>query len=100
MLKLAERMTRSFYSCVSASKENTWMKIPTAGTQDIRVMTQKPNDDPGRPPCTSVVFATSVQIPANPKHVFHFLRHEKARNKVHNSNLHHCIKFVFVFFTS
>lgn len=83
MLKLAERMTKSFYRNVSASKANPWIKIPFPGPQDIRVMvTPKPTDDPGRPPCASVVFATSVHIPTNPKHLFHYLRHEKSRNKV------------------
>lgn len=82
VLKLAERMTKSFYRNVSASKANPWIKIPFPGPQDIRVMvTPKPTDDPGRPPCASVVFATSVHIPTNPKHLFHYLRHEKSRNK-------------------
>ncbi|KAL4030275.1 hypothetical protein IC575_008511 [Cucumis melo] len=82
VLKLAERMTKSFYRNVSSSKENPWVKIPFPGPQDIRVVvTPNLNDDPGRPPCTSVVFATSVHVPTNPKHLFHYLRHEKSRNK-------------------
>ncbi|XP_011648553.2 homeobox-leucine zipper protein PROTODERMAL FACTOR 2 [Cucumis sativus] len=82
VLKLAERMTKSFYRNVSISKENPWIKIPFPGPQDIRVVvTPNLNDDPGRPPCTSVVFSTSVHVPTNPKHLFHYLRHEKSRNK-------------------
>ncbi|XP_022941488.1 homeobox-leucine zipper protein MERISTEM L1-like isoform X1 [Cucurbita moschata] len=82
VLKLAERMTRTFYNVVSGSKENPWMKIPIPGPHDIRVMTQKAKEnDPGRPPCTSVIFATSAQVPNNPNEVFQFLRHEKSRNK-------------------
>ncbi|XP_038897264.1 homeobox-leucine zipper protein PROTODERMAL FACTOR 2-like [Benincasa hispida] len=82
VLKLAERMTKSFYRNMSTCKENPWIKIPFPGHEDIRVMvTPNPKDDPGRPPCTSVVFSTSVHVPTNPKHLFHYLRHEKSRNK-------------------
>jgi homeobox-leucine zipper protein len=76
-------MTRTFCVEISASTENIWMQFPLPGAEDIRIMTKYSTvDDPGKPPGPSVAFATSVWLPASPKLVFNFLRHENFRNKV------------------
>ncbi|KAL6557042.1 Homeobox-leucine zipper protein MERISTEM L1 [Orobanche hederae] len=50
MLKLAERMEMSFCTSVGASTAHTWTTLSGSGADDVRVMTRKSMDDPGRPP--------------------------------------------------
>lgn len=82
MLKLAERMVMSFCSGVSASTGHTWTTLSGSGADDVRVMTRKSVDDPGRPPGIVLSAATSFWIPVPPKRVFDFLRDENSRNEV------------------
>ena len=49
MMKLAERMVISFCAGVSASTAHTWTTLSGTGANDVRVMTRKSVDDPGRP---------------------------------------------------
>lgn len=87
MLKLAERMVMSFCAGVSASTAHTWTTISGTGaeTDDVRVMTRKSVDDPGRPPGIVLSAATSFWLPVPPKRVFEFLRDENSRSEVSNS---------------
>ncbi|RID50351.1 hypothetical protein BRARA_H01087 [Brassica rapa] len=58
--------------------------IPTgdlSGSDDVRVMTRKSMDDPGRPPGIVLSAATSFWIPMGPKRVFDFLRDENSRSQ-------------------
>ncbi|KAL8130142.1 hypothetical protein V2J09_019297 [Rumex salicifolius] len=80
MLKLAERMVISFCSGVGASTAHTWTTLSGSGADDVRVMTRKSVDDPGRPPGIVLSAATSFWIPVPPKRVFDFLRDENSRN--------------------
>nr|GEU80334.1 homeobox-leucine zipper protein meristem L1-like [Tanacetum cinerariifolium] len=50
MLKLAERMLLSFCSKVGASTAYNWTTLSGSGADDVRVITPKTMDDPGRPP--------------------------------------------------
>lgn len=86
MLKLAERMVMSFCSGVGASTAHAWTTMSTTGSDDVRVMTRKSMDDPGRPPGIVLSAATSFWIPVPPKRVFDFLRDENSRKEV-NGNL-------------
>ncbi|KAE8724581.1 Homeobox-leucine zipper protein MERISTEM L1 [Hibiscus syriacus] len=79
MLKLADRMVISFCAGVSASTAHTWTTIRTGA--DVRVMTRKSVDDPGRPPGIVLSAATSFWLPVSPKRVFDFLRDENSRNE-------------------
>ncbi|PWA62465.1 homeobox-leucine zipper protein MERISTEM L1 [Artemisia annua] len=79
MLKLAERMVLSFCSGVGASTAHTWTTLSGSGADDVRVMTRKSMDDPGRPPGIVLSAATSFWIPIQPKRVFDFLRDENSR---------------------
>ncbi|KAK1260902.1 Homeobox-leucine zipper protein ROC2 [Acorus gramineus] len=81
MLKLAERMVISFCSGVSASTAHTWTTLSGSGAEDVRVMTRKSIDDPGRPPGIVLSAATSFWLPVPPKRVFNFLRDENSRNE-------------------
>ncbi|KAK8993674.1 hypothetical protein V6N11_007899 [Hibiscus sabdariffa] len=81
MLKLAERMVISFCAGVSASTTHTWTTLSGTGADDVRVMTRKSVDDPGRPPGIVLSAATSFWLPVSPKRVFDFLRDENSRNE-------------------
>ncbi|XP_038710900.1 homeobox-leucine zipper protein PROTODERMAL FACTOR 2-like isoform X2 [Tripterygium wilfordii] len=81
MLKLAERMIMSFSSGVSASTAHSWTTISATGSDDVRVMTRKSLDEPGRPPGIVLCAATSFWIPVPPKRVFDFLRNENSRSE-------------------
>ena len=82
MLKLAERMVISFCAGVSASTAHTWTTLSGTGADDVRVMTRKSVDDPGRPPGIVLSAATSFWLPVPPKRVFEFLRDENSRSEV------------------
>ncbi|XP_051124722.1 homeobox-leucine zipper protein MERISTEM L1-like [Andrographis paniculata] len=81
MLKLAERMVMSFCSGVGASTAHTWTTLSGSGADDVRVMTRKSVDDPGRPPGIVLSAATSFWLPVTPKRVFDFLRDENSRSE-------------------
>ncbi|XP_022986270.1 homeobox-leucine zipper protein HDG2-like isoform X2 [Cucurbita maxima] len=81
MLKLAERMVISFCAGVSASTTHTWTTLSGTGADDVRVMTRKSIDDPGRPPGIVLSAATSFWLPVPPKTIFDFLRDENSRNE-------------------
>ncbi|WOG89948.1 hypothetical protein DCAR_0209189 [Daucus carota subsp. sativus] len=81
MLKLAERMVLSFCSGVGSSTEHTWTTLSGSGADNVRVMTRKSIDDPGRPAGIVLSAATSFWIPVAPKRVFDFLRDENTRNE-------------------
>ncbi|VVB12164.1 unnamed protein product [Arabis nemorensis] len=81
MLKLAERMVMSFCSGVGASTAHAWTTLAATGSDDVRVMTRKSMDDPGRPPGIVLSAATSFWIPVATKRVFDFLRDENSRSE-------------------
>ncbi|XP_052203463.1 homeobox-leucine zipper protein MERISTEM L1-like [Diospyros lotus] len=81
MLKLAERMVMSFCSGVGASMAHAWTTLSGSGADDVRVMTRKSMDDPGRPPGIVLSAATSFWLPVPPKRVFDFLRDENSRTE-------------------
>ncbi|CAN4078318.1 unnamed protein product [Withania somnifera] len=81
MLKLAERMVMSFCAGVGASTSHTWTTLSGSGADDVRVMTRKSIDDPGRPPGIVLSAATSFWLPVSPKRVFDFLRDENSRSE-------------------
>ncbi len=82
MLKLAERMVVSFCGGVTASVAHQWTTLSGSGAEDVRVMTRKSVDDPGRPPGIVLNAATSFWLPVPPKRVFDFLRDESSRSEV------------------
>ncbi|XP_055801294.1 homeobox-leucine zipper protein HDG2-like [Solanum dulcamara] len=83
MLKLAERMVKSFSSGVSATAGNQWTTLSSGNGSDemVRVMTRQSVDDPGRPPGIVLSAATSFWLPISPKTVFDFLRDENMRTE-------------------
>lgn len=89
MLKLAERMCISFCAGVSASTAHTWTTLSGTGADDVRVMTRKSVDDPGRPAGIVLSAATSFWLPVSPKRVFEFLRDENSRSEVIKKTIMH-----------
>ncbi|CAL9207583.1 unnamed protein product [Musa hybrid cultivar] len=81
MLKLAERMVISFCGGVGGSASHQWTTLSGSGAEDVRVMTRKSVDDPGRPPGIVLNAATSFWLPVPPKRVFDFLRDESSRSE-------------------
>ncbi|CAD6339851.1 unnamed protein product [Miscanthus lutarioriparius] len=81
MLRLAERMVASFCSGVTASTTHQWTKLSGSGAEDVRVMTRKSVDDPGRPPGIILNAATSFWLPVPPARVFGFLRDDATRSE-------------------
>ncbi|XAR55396.1 hypothetical protein NMG60_11035457 [Bertholletia excelsa] len=81
MLKLAERMVRSFCVGVSPPPVHSWTALSGSGADDVRVMTQKSVDDPGRPPGIVINAATAFWLPVPPKAVFDFLRNDQFRSE-------------------
>ena len=81
MLKLAQRMVMSFCGGVTASAAHQWTTLSGSGAEDVRVMTRKSVDDPGRPPGIVLNAATSFWLPVPPKRVFDFLRDESSRSE-------------------
>ncbi|XAR65620.1 hypothetical protein NMG60_11009789 [Bertholletia excelsa] len=81
MLKLAERMVTSFCAGVGASTAHTWTTLSGSGADDVRVMTRKSMDEPGKPQGIILSAATSFWLPVSPKRVFDFLRDENSRSE-------------------
>ncbi|KAI8552765.1 hypothetical protein RHMOL_Rhmol06G0292900 [Rhododendron molle] len=68
ILKLADRMTRSYHAGVSAaSPENAWEPIPISGAGDVLVTTSYNDDDPQTPRGVSITVATTIWLPNQPK---------------------------------
>ncbi|KAI3800309.1 hypothetical protein L1987_28396 [Smallanthus sonchifolius] len=78
---LAERMVLSFCSGVGASTAHTWTTLSGSGPDDVRVMTRKSMDDPGRPAGIVLSAATSFWLPIPPKQVFEFLHDDNSRSE-------------------
>ncbi|KAI3823887.1 hypothetical protein L1987_05332 [Smallanthus sonchifolius] len=81
ILKLAERMVLSYCNGVGASTAHTWTSLSGSGPDEVRVMTRKSMDDPGRPHGIVLSAATSFWLPIPPKQVFNFLRDENSRSE-------------------
>ncbi|KAK2639559.1 hypothetical protein Ddye_027354 [Dipteronia dyeriana] len=79
LLKLSERMRRIFWGDFGASSGNIWMSLPIIGAEDIRVMTKRNINFPGKPPATMLAFTTSLRLPVPPITVFNFLRDDISR---------------------
>lgn len=82
VLKLAERMTKSFNRTIAASSYNTWNKVPSKTGEDIRVSFRKNINDPSEPLGLIICAASSVWLPVSARTLFEFLRDETRRNQV------------------
>ncbi|KAL0897162.1 hypothetical protein Bca101_081123 [Brassica carinata] len=79
LMKIAERMTRSFLSGVATSAGDIWFKLPGNTGNTVRVMTRKSLNDPGRPVGVILYASTSFWLPVPPNIVFDFLREANNR---------------------
>ncbi|GAB4846188.1 hypothetical protein Ancab_025186 [Ancistrocladus abbreviatus] len=75
LLRLSDRIRRTFSGAVSASKAQTWKPIPVDGAEDILVRSQEIEYEEA-----SVLTVTySFWLPVKPWKVFDFLRDERNR---------------------
>ncbi|KAL3528745.1 hypothetical protein ACH5RR_008067 [Cinchona calisaya] len=81
MLKLAQRMTVSFYRAIGASSHNTWSKVTSKSRDDIRVASRRNLNDPGEPLGVILCVVSSVWLPVSHHVLFDFLRDENRRNE-------------------
>ncbi|KAF3450736.1 hypothetical protein FNV43_RR06825 [Rhamnella rubrinervis] len=81
ILKLAQRMTRSFCRAIGASSYNTWTKVSSKTGEDIRIASRKNLNDPGEPLGLILSAVSSVWLPVSPNIIFDFLRDESRRNE-------------------
>ncbi|KAF8016345.1 hypothetical protein BT93_H1755 [Corymbia citriodora subsp. variegata] len=75
LLKLAERMMKTYMKEVNGSTSNMWSPLlATSGAQDMKVTTMTNyGRDIGKPYGSSIAFTTSVRLPFPVKKVFNFL---------------------------
>ncbi|GAB2284659.1 hypothetical protein Dimus_019112 [Dionaea muscipula] len=79
LLRLTERMKRSFCSALSATKAYSWKPIPFNGREDILVKTHEVEGDHDHAAFLTVT--TSFWLPTKPKIVLQYLRNEKNQVK-------------------
>ncbi|KAK8527259.1 hypothetical protein V6N13_085103 [Hibiscus sabdariffa] len=73
VLKLVECMRRIFFMNVSPCAQSSWMRLPAnIGAEDVRIRFGNVLDIPGRPPSNTLVFTTSIRIPATMNNLFDF----------------------------
>ena len=85
MLKLAERMVKSFNGGVGSSTSEAWVTLAgnnCSGAEDVRVVIHKSNDEPGHPPGIVLSASTSLWLPTSPRQIFQFLRTDRLRSEV------------------
>ncbi|KAF7813258.1 homeobox-leucine zipper protein ANTHOCYANINLESS 2-like isoform X1 [Senna tora] len=79
MVKLAQRMSDSFYAGVCGSSGRRWDKLHVGSLgDDVKVMTKKNEDEPGEPPGIVLSAATSVWLPVSRRRLFDFLRNKRS----------------------
>ncbi|GAA0175340.1 homeodomain transcription factor [Lithospermum erythrorhizon] len=81
MLKLAERMVKSFCAGVGASTAHTWTTLSGSGSDAVRVMARKSVYESGKQPGIILRAATSFWLPVPSKRVFDFLHDENSRTE-------------------
>ncbi|KAF5726875.1 homeobox-leucine zipper protein GLABRA 2 [Tripterygium wilfordii] len=81
ILKLAQRMTWSFYHAIGASSYHTWNKVTSKTGEDIRISSRKNLNDPGEPIGVILCAVSSLWLPVSPHVLFDFLRDEAHRHE-------------------
>ncbi|KAL8113836.1 hypothetical protein AgCh_020937 [Apium graveolens] len=81
ILKLAQRMTKSFYRALGPSNYHTWNKVTSKNGEDIRIASRKNLNDPGEPLGVVLCAVLSVWLPVSQQSLFDFLRDETRRNE-------------------
>lgn len=82
LMKLAERMIKSYDEIFSSCDENQWMPLSIHGGEDIFAKTSMNLDVPGTPRGVSVMISTSVWLPIPQNDLFKFFRAGENRWKV------------------
>ncbi|KAK8622875.1 hypothetical protein V6N13_117774 [Hibiscus sabdariffa] len=80
VLKLVESMRRIFFMNVSPCAQSSWMRMPSNfAAEDVRIRFGNVLDIPGRPPSNTIIFTTSIRIPAPLRVLFDFLNDVRHR---------------------
>ncbi|KAM3286991.1 homeobox-leucine zipper protein PROTODERMAL FACTOR 2-like [Capsicum chacoense] len=74
LMKLAERMIKSYDEIFNSCNENQWMPLSIHGGEDIFAKTSMNLDVPGTPRGVSVMISTSVWLPIPQNDLFKFFR--------------------------
>ncbi|XP_057950839.1 homeobox-leucine zipper protein MERISTEM L1-like [Malania oleifera] len=94
LLKLGERMIRTFCVNISAARKNQWLLMHVPGTENIRINIKKNTSDPGRPLGVALIIVTSFSLPAPPRTVFNFLHDARFRTEWDILLFGHCVREV------
>ncbi|KZV34775.1 hypothetical protein F511_00677 [Dorcoceras hygrometricum] len=78
MMKLAQRMVRSFCSSINPSNGQQWTTISRLSECEVRATSHK-TTDPGQPSGVVLCAAATLWLPVPPQNVFNFLRDERTR---------------------
>ncbi|KAL3512453.1 hypothetical protein ACH5RR_025170 [Cinchona calisaya] len=80
MMKLAQRMVRSFCQSINPSNGHQWTTLSGLNEFEVRATLHK-SSDPGQPNGVVLSAATTIWLPIPPQHVFNFFRDERTRTQ-------------------
>lgn len=81
MMKLAQRMVKSFCCCINPSNGQQWTTISGIDEFEVRATLHK-STDPGQPNGVILSAAATIWLPIPPQDVFNFFRDERTRSQV------------------
>lgn len=93
VMKLAQRMSKSFCHAIGASSLHTWTKFSGENGLDIRVSSRKNLNDRGEPLGLILCAVTCSWLPLSPHHLVDFLKDETRRSQVYIFYYHRVIVF-------
>lgn len=86
MMKLAQRMVRTFCSNISSSAAPSWTALSDSSGDTVRVTTRK-NMEPGQPNGVILCAVSTTWLPYYADQVFELLTDEKRRSQVRPQHL-------------
>lgn len=78
MMRLAQRMVKSFCTSINPSNGNQWTTLSGLSEVEVRASLYK-STDPGKPSGVVLNAATTIWLPISPQNVFNFFREERTR---------------------
>lgn len=81
MMRLAQRMIRTFCMNISASEGQSWTAVSDHAEDTLRITTRKVTE-PGQPNGTILTAASTTWLPFPHDQVFHLLKNERSRSQL------------------
>ncbi|XP_068634836.1 homeobox-leucine zipper protein ROC3-like [Aristolochia californica] len=81
MMKLAQRMIRTFCVNISSSDGQSWTALSDSANETLRITTRK-NVEPGQPHGVILTAVSTTMLPYSPSQVFDLLRDERRRSQL------------------